>query len=146
MRNSEPKKTACSWGAKQAARMAYLVSADCRSTARSRQGRGLGHTLLQASGKPCCKPVCRATMHPALKGAGAEHTMKPAVATPTDKRGFVMSRSQADRGVPTSCCHGCGQDEPIRKDGCMTGFMCSTSCPPYALEQAAGGFLTQPGA
>ena len=146
MRNSEPKKTACSWGAKQAARMAYLVSADCRSTARSRQGRGLGHTLLQASGKPCCRPVCRATMHPALKGAGAEHTMKPAVATPTDKRGFVMSRSQADRGVPTSCCHGCGQDEPIRKDGCTTSCVFSHPAHPMPLKTATGGPQSQLGA
>lgn len=139
MQRTDHKKTARRWGAFRAAWQSRLYR-HCDVFTFS------AATLAAIALTTCTSHPAHATIAPAQKCAGAEHTMKPAVATPTDKRGFVMSDYQAGRGASTSSRHGCGQDEPIRKDGCMTGFMCSTSCPPYALEQAAGGYLSQPGA
>lgn len=73
-----------------------------------------------------------------------ENTISTAVAAPTEKRGFVMSESQAGAGTSSSSRHGYGQDEPTRKGGCTAVDVFSTSCPPYALENAAGGFLNVP--
>ena len=71
-------------------------------------------------------------------------TKSEAVATPTDKRGFVTFKSLAGAGVSSPDHQGYGRDEPIRKDGCTASDVCSTSRPPYALEQATGGFLHVP--
>lgn len=86
--------------------------------------------------------LARATVSAALKGAGAEHTISEAVATPTDERGFVTSRHGA--GATASGLHGFGRDGAIRKDARTASDVCSTSRPPYALEQAAGGSLHVP--
>ena len=85
-----------------------------------------------------------ATIPPALKGAGASNTISVEVAAPTVKRGFVMSESFAGAGVSGARRHSCGQDEPIRKDGCTATDVLLTSCPPYALSKATGGFFTVP--
>ena len=90
----------------------------------------------------CCTHGSRGTVAVALKGAGARHTISEAVATPTDKRGFVTSTYRA--GVLTSSLHGLGRDEAIRKDACTASDVCLTSRPPYALRQATGGFLNVP--
>lgn len=108
-----------------------------------------GITLVLAIGAALALTTCtvqpaHATMTPALKGAGARHTISEAVQTPTDKRRFVMPEYLEGRGVPTSSRHGYGQDAPTRKGGGTASDVCLTSCPPYALRQAAGGFLIVP--
>ena len=85
-----------------------------------------------------------ATIPPALKGAGASNTISVEVAATKVKRGFVMSESFAGAGVSGARRHSCGQDEPIRKDGCTATDVLLTSCPPYALSKATGGFFTVP--
>ena len=133
------KKTAWSWGAVQAAIESHLV--------RHSAIYGYACTAAAAIALASCTSLpAHATMTPAPNSAGAEHTIGTAVATPTDKRGFVMPDSLAGRGVSTASRHGSGQDEPTREGGCTAVPVCSTSCPPYALEQAAGGFLTRTGA
>lgn len=92
----------------------------------------------------CCTHGSRGTVAVALKGAGARNTQQLAVATPTDKRGFVTSTYRA--GVSTPCLHGLGRDEAIRKDACTTSCVLRTSRPPYALCKATGGFKSQLGA
>ena len=92
----------------------------------------------------CTSHAMHGTITPALNRAGAEHTISEAVATPTEKRGFVTFKSLAGAGVSSPDHQGFGRDEPIRKDGCTASDVCSTSRPPYALEQAAGGFLHVP--
>lgn len=87
-----------------------------------------------------------ATIPPALNRAGAEHTIEPAVASPTVSGLLSRPESLAGTGISGPDHQGFGRDEPIRKDGCTAGSVCSTSRPPYALEQAAGGFQSQPGA
>ena len=137
MRNSEPKKTACSWGALQTAiREHYKRHSDRYWHA--------GVALTAIGLATCTVQPSHATMHPALKGAGAEHTISVAVQTPTDKRRFVMPEYLVGRGVSTASRHGCGQDAPVRKTGGTATDVCSTSCPPYALEHATGGFLIVP--
>ena len=98
-----------------------------------------GITLVLAIGAALALTTCtvqpaHATMTPAQRCAGAEHTIGTAVAAPTDKRGFVMPDSLAGRGVSTASRHGYGQDEPTREGGCTAVPVCSTSCPPYAPE------------
>lgn len=139
-RCSTQKKTASGWGARQAAIGSHFRK---HSTAYTRAAATASGVVLVFG---CIPSPSHATMSPAQKCAGAEHTLKPAVATPTDKRRFVMPEHSADRGASTASRQGYGQDAPVREAGGMTGFMCSTSCPPYALEQAADGFLSQPGA
>ena len=95
----------------------------------------------------CAFPLAhlgRATVSVALKGAGAEHTISEAVATPTDERGFVTSKQGA--GAAASGLHGLGRDGAIRKDARTASDVCSTSRPPYALRKATGGFKSQLGA
>ena len=97
-----------------------------------------------ASVTRCTCRASRGTMSPALKSAGARHTTSEAVATPTEKRGFVTFKSLAGAGVSSPGHQGYGRDEPIRKDGCTASDVCLTSRPPYALRQATGGFLHVP--
>lgn len=85
--------------------------------------------------------LARATVSAALKGAGAEHTTIQTAATPPTW-GFVTSQSLA--GATASGLHGLGRDGAIRKDARTALDVCSTSRPPYALEQAAGGFFNVP--
>ena len=135
------KKTACSWGALQTAiREHYKRHSDRYWYA--------GVALTAIGLATCTAQPSHATMHPALDipALVLENTIHTAVAAPTDKRGFVMPEYLAGRGVSTASRHGYGQDEPTRKGGCTALPVCSTSCPPYALEQAAGGFLSRKGA
>ena len=87
-----------------------------------------------------------ATIPPALKGAGASNTISVEVAAPTVKRGFVMSESFAGAGVSGARRHSCGQDEPIRKDGCTTSCVFSHPAHPMPLKTATGGPQSQLGA
>ena len=108
---------------------------------------GLLLLAIVAAGASIAYRTCRAsrgTMAPALNRAGAENTISVEVAAPTVKRGFVMSESFAGAGVSGARRHSCGQDEPIRKDGCTATDVLLTSCPPYALSKATGGFFTVP--
>lgn len=108
---------------------------------------GLLLLAIVAAGASIAYRTCRAsrgTMSPALKSAGARHTTSEAVATPTEKRGFVTFKSLAGAGVSSPGHQGYGRDEPIRKDGCTASDVCLTSRPPYALRQATGGFLHVP--
>ena len=139
MQRADQRKTARRWGPFRAA-MRNKLTRHCDVFTFTLA------TLAAIALTTCTSHPAHATMTPAQKCAGAEHTIGTAVAAPTVKRGFVMSESKAGRGVSTSSRHGCGQDEPTRKGGCTAVPVCSTSCPPYALEQAAGGFLTRTGA
>ena len=67
-------------------------------------------------------------------------TKSEAVATPTDKRGFVTFKSLAGAGVSSPGHQGYGRDEPIRKDGCTASDVFLTSRPPDARKNANGGF------
>ena len=137
MRKPDQKKTACSWGALQTAVQDHYK--------RHSDRYWYAGVVLTAIGlATCTSHPAHATIAPALKCAGAEHTFSEAVATPTEKRGFVMPDYLAGRGASTSSRHGYGQDEPTRKGGCTASDVCSTSCPPYALEHAEGGFLIVP--
>lgn len=137
-RCSTQKKTASGWGARQAAIGSHFRK---HSTAYTRAAATASGVVLVFG---CIPSPSHATMQSALKGAGAEHTISVAVATPTDKWRFVMPDSMVGRGASTSSRHGCGQDAPTRKGGGTATDVCSTSCPPYALEQAAGGFFNVP--
>mgnify|MGYP003585151071 CR=1 FL=1 len=99
---------------------------------------GAGSIFLLAMCAP--RPV-HGTISTAYNKAGAEHTLSKAVAPPTVERGFVMPLTLAGRAIATTSPTGYGRDEPIRKDGCTALDVCSTSRPPYALEQAAGEFF-----
>lgn len=139
MQRADQRKTARRWGAFRAA-MRNKLTRHCDVFTFTLA------TLAAIALTTCTSHPAHATMTPAQKCAGAEHTIGTAVAAPTVKRGFVMSESKAGRGASTSSRHGCGQDEPTRKGGCTAVPVCSTSCPPSALEQTAGGFLTRTGA
>ena len=128
------KKTARGWGAYRAAYTNRLQGHSDIAVA----GMAITSALVLTT---CTTHPAHATMTPVQKCAGAEHTILEAVATPIDKRRFVMPEYLAGRGVSTASRHGCGQDAPVREAGGTTSSVCSTSCPPYALEQAAGGFL-----
>ena len=132
--NTRQKKTARGWGAYRAA---FIKRFPSHAAPGAAGGATAGALVATCSDQPA-----HATMALALHSAGAEHTILEAVATPTDKRRFVMPEYLAGRGVPTSSRHGCGQDAPVREAGGTTSSVCSTSCPPYALEQATGGFLS----
>lgn len=75
-----------------------------------------------------------------------------AVATPTDKRGFATSESQAGAGVSGDCHHGFGRGGAglsvrtpfIREDARMASDMFLTPRPPDALKNADGGFVHVP--
>ena len=88
----------------------------------------------------CTVPAAHATIQAALKGAGARNTIIEVVQTPTTKRRFVMPEYLVERGASTPSRHGCGQDAPTRKGGGTASSVLRTSCPPYALRKAAGGF------
>lgn len=108
---------------------------------------GLLLLAIVAAGASIAYRTCRAsrgTMSPALKGAGAEHTISEAVASPAVSGLLSRPESLAGAGTSGHSQQGFGRDEPIRKDGCTASDVCSTSRPPYALEQATGGFLHVP--
>ena len=71
-------------------------------------------------------------------------TKSEAVATPTDKRGFVTFKSLAGAGVSSPGHQGYGRDGAIRKDARTASDVFETSRPPYALKNANGGFLHVP--
>ena len=71
-------------------------------------------------------------------------TKSEAVATPTDKRGFVTFKSLAGAGVSSPGDEGYGRDGAIRKDARTASDVFLTSRPPYALKNANGGFLHVP--
>ena len=131
------KKTVRSWGTTRTAFTTHFKRNSDAYTTLLAMGAALALTT-------CTVQPAHATMFPALKGAGARHTISEAVQTPTDKRRFVMPEYLEGRGVPTSSRHGYGQDAPTRKGGGTASDVCLTSRPPYALEQAAGGFLHVP--
>ena len=137
-RCSTQKKTASGWGARQAALGSHFRK---HSTAYTRAAATASGVVLVFG---CIPSPSHATMQSALKGAGASNTISVEVAAPTVKRGFVMSESFAGAGVSGARRHSCGQDEPIRKDGCTATDVLLTSCPPYALSKATGGFFTVP--
>ena len=139
MRKPDQKKTACSWGALQTAIQEHYKR-------HSDRYWYAGVALTAIGLATCTAQPSHATMHTALKGAGASNTISTAVAAPTDKRGFVMPEYLAGRGVSTASRHGYGQDEPTRKGGCTAVDVLLTSCPPYALSKAAGGFYVPTGA
>ena len=137
MRKPDQKKTACSWGALQTAVQDHYK--------RHSDRYWYAGVVLTAIGlATCTAQPSHATMHTALKGAGARNTISEAVQTPTDKRRFVMPEYLVGRGVSTASRHGCGQDAPTRKGGGTASDVLRTSCPPYALRKAAGGFLIVP--
>ena len=92
----------------------------------------------------CTHPPARGKVPVALNGAGAENTQQLAVATPTDKRGFVTSQSLA--GVAASGLHGLGRDGAIRKDARTTSCVFSHPAHLMPLKTATGGFKSQLGA
>ena len=139
MQRADQRKTARRWGAFRAA-MRNKLTRHCDVFTFTLA------TLAAIALTTCTSHPAHATMTPAQKCAGAEHTIGTAVAAPTVKRGFVMSESKAGRGASTSSRHGCGQDEPTRKAGCTTSCVFRTSCPPHARRKAEGGFKSQLGA
>jgi hypothetical protein len=82
---------------------------------------------------PTTGPVCR-------------NTMSSAVAAPTDKRGFVLSKFWVCRHTLAAMPDGFGQGAPVRKAGGVTELTLRTPCPPDALRTADGGFFTRSGA
>ena len=94
----------------------------------------------------CTYRAMHGTITPALKSAGAENTQQLEAATPTVKRGFVMSESFAGAGVSSASRHDYGRDEPIRKDGCTTSCVFSHPAHPMPLKTATGGPQSQLGA
>lgn len=135
MQRADQRKTARRWGAFRAA-VRNKLTRHCDVFTFTLA------TLAAIALTTCTSHPAHATMTPAQKCAGAEHTILEAVATPTDKRRFVMPEHLAGRGASTPSRHGCGQDAPVREAGGTTSSVCSTSCPPNALEQAAGGVLS----
>ena len=67
-----------------------------------------------------------------------------AVATPTDKRGFITPIHKAGSGTPTASRYGYGRDALTRKDSGTASDVCLTSRPPFALRPAAGGLFNIP--
>ena len=67
-----------------------------------------------------------------------------AVATPTDKRGFVTFKSLAGAGVSSPGHQGYGRDGAIRKDARTASDVSLTSRPPVMRSGIAGGFLHVP--
>lgn len=137
MQRADQRKTARRWGA-------YRAAVQSKLTRHCDVFTFTLATLAAIALTTCTSHPAHATISPALKGAGARNTKSEAVATPTDKRRFVMSEPQAGRGVSTSSRHGCGQDAPTRKGGGTASDVLRTSCPPYALRKAAGGFPIVP--
>ena len=141
MRNSEPKKTACSWGAIQAA----IVNHFSRNSATY-------STTLAIAGfvglTTCTGQPAHATMHTAqgFPVLVLENTISNAVQTATVSAVLSCPNSGAGRGVSTSSRHGCGQGAVFREGIGAALLAFSTPCPPYALENAAGGFLSRNGA
>ena len=73
-------------------------------------------------------------------------TKSEAVATPTDKRGFVTFKSLAGAGVSSPSHQGYGRDGATRKDARASVRALLTSRPPDARSKAAGGFQSHTGA
>ena len=71
-------------------------------------------------------------------------TKSEAVATPTDKRGFITPIHKAGSGTPTASRYGYGRDALTRKDSGTASDVCLTSRPPFALRPAAGGLFNIP--
>ena len=71
-------------------------------------------------------------------------TKSEAVATPTDKRGFVTFKSLAGAGVSSPGHQGYGRDGAIRKDARTASDVSLTSRPPVMRSGIAGGFLHVP--
>ena len=98
-------------------------------------------TLARCTYRAMHGTITPAPVNPALV---LKNTTSEAEATHAEKIGFVTFKSLAGAGVSSPGHQGYGRDEPIRKDGCTASDVCSTSRPPYALEQATGGFLHVP--
>ena len=92
----------------------------------------------------CTSHTSHGTITPALNRAGAEHTISEAVATPTEKRGFVTFKSLAGAGVSSPGHQGYGRDGAIRKDARTASDVSLTSRPPVMRSGIAGGFLHVP--
>ena len=73
-----------------------------------------------------------------------QNTKSEAVATPTDKRGFVTFKSLAGAGVSSPGHQGYGRDGAIRKDARTASDVSLTSRPPVMRSGIAGGFLHVP--
>ena len=71
-------------------------------------------------------------------------TKSEAVATPTDKRGFVTFKSLAGAGVSSPGHQGYGRDGATRKDARTASDVSLTSRPPVMRSGIAGGFLHVP--
>lgn len=85
----------------------------------------------------------RATVAPALKGAGAENTISVAEAAPAwEKRGFVTSGHGA--GAAASGLRGFGRDGAIRKDARTATDVFSHPARLLLLKTATGGFFNVP--
>ena len=69
-----------------------------------------------------------------------DDTMNVAVATSTDKRGFVLSKFWVGRQLLAAVPDGFGQGGLVRKAGRVATFTSSTPCPPAACDDAKGGF------
>ena len=73
-----------------------------------------------------------------------QNTKSEAVATPTDKRGFVTFKSLAGAGVSSPSHQGYGRDGATRKDARTASDVSLTSRPPVMRSGIAGGFLHVP--
>ena len=73
-----------------------------------------------------------------------KNTKSEAVATPTDKRGFVTFKSLAGAGVSSPGHQGYGRDGATRKDARTASDVSLTSRPPVMRSGIAGGFLHVP--
>ena len=135
------KKTACSWGALQTAiREHYKRHSDRYWYA--------GVALTAIGLATCTVQPSHATMHPALDipALVLENTVSNAVQTATVSAVLSGPNSGAGRGVSAPSRHGCGQGAVFREGMGAALLAFSTPCPPYALENAAGGFLSRNGA
>ena len=73
-----------------------------------------------------------------------QNTKSEAVATPTDKRGFVTFKSLAGAGVSSPSHQGYGRDGATRKDARTASDVSLTSRSPVMRSGIAGGFLHVP--
>lgn len=109
-------------------------------TVRTRQGRCALHATkkrAQFHASPLPK-VGKLPLHwPQAERPGASNTFGSAVATPTDKRGFVTPKFWGGALAPP---HGYGRDGATRKAARTAEPVLLTSCPPNARSKANGGF------
>ncbi len=112
------------------------------SIAQTRNGFGcLSH--LASNTKSIIGGTISAT--PAM-GPVLENTMYEAVATSTESGVLSCPNTGADRQSLAALPHGFGQGARIRKVRGVASYTFSTPCPPYALENADGGFKSHEGA